>query len=84
MAYALTKHEENLVVELYLSTNADVDKISLQLLELSKEYYIARKKASMREIGEKFEVHWNTIGCILKRHGVRVNRCMARVVITKK
>jgi len=77
----LSRHEENLAIELYRSNNRDVDKIVLELWELQRQYKKARKMAEIGSIAEKFEVTYPTMSTIFKRHGVPRHECSTRVQI---
>ncbi len=84
MRTKLTKEEESLAVDLYLSTSADVDTIVAELWELQEKYVKARKMAQIGSVAEKFEVCLDTMSKILKKHGVSRVECPTRVLLTKK
>lgn len=77
----LNQHEEDLAIELYRSNNRDVEKIIVELLDLQRQYKIARKMAEIGSIAEKFEVTYPTMSTIFKRHGVPRHECSTRVQI---
>jgi len=79
----LTKDEESLAVELYRSSNRDVDKIIAELWELQAQYKKARKMSEIRNIADKFEITSVTMTKILKRHGVARYECPTRIHLTK-
>jgi len=80
----LDQNEENLAVELYLSSNADVYAIVSELWALQAKYKNARKIAEIGSVAKKFNVSLKTMSSILKRNGISRGACPARVLITKK
>ena len=79
----LNDHDESLAVELYRSSNRDVDKIIAELWELQSQYKKARKMSEIGSIAEKFEITPKTMTTILRRHGVPRYECPTRIHLTK-
>ncbi len=79
----LSDEDASLAVQLYLSNNEDVEAIITELFKLQEKYTLARQRATIGAVADKFEVCDITMGNILKRRGIPRHKCSARVFVSK-